>query len=357
MKVCFLAGTLGQGGAERQLFYMLQALKYAGIETRVLCLTEGEIYENRIEKLGIEVEHVGVNGNRIARLSKIIGNLRKNRPDIIQSSHFYTNIYAAIAGKLLNIRSIGAIRSDLTREINADKIFGKWQVSLPDHLITNSPVVLEKSETYKIPKQKINLVKNAVNLEIHDLQLDKKKDNQLKVIFVGRLSAVKRPELFVELAFYLKENVPDHEFRFQIIGDGPLLDQLKQQAAEFNLTSNDLEFLGNQPYVVPFYQVADLLVLTSKFEGTPNVILEAMSFGLPILSTKVGGVPDIVSENRGILVDSDNKTELFEAAKKLLLDEKLRRKFGEEGKKFVRENHSIDSLQKRLIEIYQRILA
>lgn len=357
MKVCFLAGTLGQGGAERQLFYMLQALKNVGIETRVLCLTEGEIYQSRIESLGIEIDYVGGNGNQLVRLAKIISNLKRKRADIIQSSHFYTNIYAAIAGKILKIKSIGAIRSDLTREINADRIFGKWQVKLPEHLITNSPIVLEKAEKYAIPRQKLNLVKNAVNLQIDDLQLEKKSGNQIKIIFVGRLSTVKRPELFVELAFYLKEQLPENNLLFQVIGDGPLLNNLKQQAESYGLTPKDIEFLGNQPNVVPFYQEADLLVLTSKFEGTPNVILEAMSCGLPILATNVGGVAEIVSNKRGILVDSENKEELFESAKKLITNEKLRREFGEEGRKYVSENHSLDSLQKHLVGIYQRILA
>lgn len=356
MKICFIAGTLGQGGAERQLFYMLQALKNAGIETRVLCLTEGEIYQSRIKSLGVGIEYVGANGNRIARLAKIIGNLKKKRADIIQSSHFYTNIYAAIAGKLLKIKSIGAIRSDLTREINGDKVFGKWQISLPEHLITNSPVVLEKAEKYGISKRKINLVKNAVDLRLNDLQLQKQSGEEIKIIFVGRMVSVKRPEIFVELALYLKRKLPEYNLHFQMIGDGPLLENLKQQTQDYQLLSDEFEFLGNQQDVVPFYQSADLLVLTSKFEGTPNVILEAMACGLPVVATRVGGIPEIVSEKCGILVDAEDKAELFESVERLVLNKTLRQKFGEESKKYVSRNHSLKSLQEQLTKVYQKIL-
>ena len=357
MKVCFIAGTLGQGGAERQLFYMLEALKNAEVETRVLCLTKDEIYQNRIESLGVEIDYVGAAGNRIVRLAKIIRNLKKNRADIIQSSHFYTNIYAAIAGKILKIKSIGAIRNDLTSEINADKIFGKWQVSLPNHLIANSQLALERAKNYGVSPHKIDFVRNAINLNINGLKTPLENKKELNILFIGRLTAQKRPEIFVELAFYLKQNLPEFDLHFQMIGEGALFENLKRQAQNYQLTSKDFVLLGNKPDILPFYQNADLLVLPSKFEGTPNVILEAMACGLPIIATKVGGIPEIVSDKCGILVDPENKTELFESVKKLILDKPLRRKLGEEGKKYVSRNHSLNSLQEQLTKVYQKILA
>lgn len=357
MKICFLVGTLGQGGAERQLFYMLQALKNAKIDIRVICLTEGEVYQERIESLGIEIEYVGANGNRLVRLAKIIENLRKNKPDIIQSSHFYTNIYGAIAGKILQIKSIGAIRNDLTSEINADRFFGKWQVSLPDHLIANSKLALDRAIKWGISGEKIDFVRNVVNLGNTKQNSPQRNNNEINIIYVGRLSEQKRPEIFVELAVYLKKNSENTNVNFQMIGEGPLFENLKKQAESFHLIAPNFVFLGNQKDVLPFYQNADLLVLTSKYEGTPNVILEAMACGLPILATKVGGIPEIVSDKCGILVDPENKTELFESSKKLIIDNFLRKKLGEEGKKYVLLNHSLDSLQTQLIEIYQRILA
>lgn len=356
MKVCFLVGTLGQGGAERQLFYMLQALQNVGVETRVLCLTEGEVYQSRIESLGIEIENVGANGNRLVRLAKIIRNLRNKRPDLIQSSHFYTNIYAAIAGKLLKTISIGAIRNDLVSEINADKIFGKWQVSLPNHLIANSQLSLERAKNYGISPDKINFVRNVVSLKVSEWQSPALERKELNILYVGRLSEQKRPELFVELAFYLKQKLPEFNLHFQMIGEGIFFEKLKQQARDYQLTESEFVFLGNRNDVLSFYENADLLVLPSKFEGTPNVILEAMACGLPIVATKVGGIPEIVSDKCGILVDPENKTELFEAVRKLILDKPLRRNLGEEGKKYVNHNHSLISLQAQLQAIYQKIL-
>jgi len=72
LKVCFLAGTLGRGGAERQLIYMLKALTTAGIPTRVLCLTKGEALENEILEMGIPVTWVGKSKWKPVRLCQII---------------------------------------------------------------------------------------------------------------------------------------------------------------------------------------------------------------------------------------------------------------------------------------------
>ena len=78
MKICFIVGTLGRGGAERQLLYMLRALKKCGIAARVLCLTKNESYEDEIKSIGINVEWIGSHKNRGLRLLSIINNLRKN---------------------------------------------------------------------------------------------------------------------------------------------------------------------------------------------------------------------------------------------------------------------------------------
>src|SRR5262245_59851234 len=106
LRVCILAGTLGRGGAERQRIYMLRALKEAGIKTRVLCLTRGEALEEEILALGISVTWVGRSRWRPIRLCRIIRELLRESADIFQSAHFYTNIYVALAGRLLGIKTI-----------------------------------------------------------------------------------------------------------------------------------------------------------------------------------------------------------------------------------------------------------
>ncbi len=354
MKICFLAGTLGRGGAEKQLLYMLRALKNAGVEARLLCLTKDESYEQEIKDYGFSVEWVGSSKNKILRLAKIISNLKKQPAEVLQSSHFYTNLYAAAAGRVLNIRSIGAIRSDLFREISANGIYGKWNLTAPQHLIANSELARERAIGKGISKEKIDFVRNVVESENGSQKPVEKQS--VNILFAGRLDKNKRADWFIELAFQLRQNLPRANLTFQIAGDGPLRLPLEQLAQKRELSKSELSFLGVRQDMPDVYRAADVLVLTSEHEGTPNVILEAMAYGVPVVATKVGGVPEILTEKCGILVEPSDQNALLEATIKLILNKNLRRELGEQGELYVANNHSLDYLQKRLLGIYRNLI-
>jgi glycosyltransferase involved in cell wall biosynthesis len=353
MKVCFIVGTLGRGGAEKQLVFMLRALIQAGIEARILCLTKGEAFETEIKLLGIEIEYLGESQNRLIRLWKIIQNLRKRPADIIQSSHFYTNIYAAIAGKILKIPSIGAIRSNLKSELAIHKFWGRLQIYLPDFLIVNSEIAQQTAIEHGISVNKIEFVRNVVEIEP---EISAKLRLNTTFLFVGRLGKEKRPDRFIRLAEALVEKFPANALRFQMAGDGVWRYELEAQVKNMPLLTNKFELLGECAEINKIYQKADVLVLTSDYEGTPNVILEAMSHGLPVIATNVGGIPEILTSNCGFLVEPDDEKSLLEAASLLVENKELRLSLGFEGLQKVKKNHSLDSLTEHLVKIYSRLL-
>ncbi len=354
MKVCFLVGTLGRGGAEKQLVYMLRALRQNDIAARVLCLTRGESYESEIRDLGVEVEWVGKRKNQAARLLDIIANLRNAPADIVQSSHFYTNIYAGIAGKLLQIPSIGAIRSDLTYELAAHKITGRWQLSLPRFLITNSETARRAAIEQGSAPHSVEVVRNVV--EIAACAKSCVPHQPLKILFVGRLDRNKRPDRFVRLASILTTRFPKLALQFQIAGDGELKTELENQACDLNLSQDKLKFLGVCRNMGEIYRQADILISTSEREGSPNAVLEAMAYGLPVAATNVSGTAEILNEKRGLLAAPDDENELVNHAAELILNSETRRRFGQAGQRYARQYHSLDSLRRNLSGIYERLL-
>jgi len=354
MKVCFIVGTLGRGGAEKQLVFMLRGLKSVGIEARILCLTSGESYEAEIKSLGVEIEYIGGNQNRLLRLWKIIRNLRKRPADIIQSSHFYTNIYVALAGKALKTPSIGAIRSNLKSELAIHKSLGRFQISLPSFLIVNSDLARRTAIERGISPEKIAFVRNVV--EIAPVESESKPKQNITLLFVGRLGKEKRPDRFVRLAASLIEKFPTHSLRFQIAGDGALRKEIEAQAQSDNLLKNKIEFLGECVEMHEIYRRDDILVLTSDYEGTPNVILEAMAHGLPVIATKVGGTPEILNEKCGYLVETENETGLIKAAVQLIENAELRKNMGTEGFQYIKNNHSLETLKNQLTGIYGNLV-
>jgi L-malate glycosyltransferase len=356
MKVCFIVGTLGRGGAERQLMYMLRVLKSNGIAARVLCLTKDESYEDEIRSNGIDVEWIGSHANRGLRLLSIVNNLRKTRADVVQSSHFYTNIYAGLAGKILNVPSIGAVRSDLISEIRLHGLLGNWQVSLPNFLIVNSELAYRRAVEFGRSPEKIEVVPNVVESSTNGSKKLLNCVSKIKLLFVGRLDEDKRPEKFISLAAKLTKTFPEISMQFQIAGDGELRTKLENMAQGLNLLPDKLEFLGLCAEMKAVYSQADILISTSVREGTSNVILEAMGHGLPVIATNSGGTPDILTQERGILVEPDNEMDLTTAATKLILDKEIRGKLGSNGQDYVKKNHSIERLQTQLSGIYEKLV-
>jgi len=357
MKVSFLAGTLGRGGAERQLIFMLRSLKNAGIVSRLLCLTKGEALEEEIRELGVEICSIDTRGGKLLTLRNIVREFRSQPPDIIQSSHFYTNIYASISGRLNGIPSIGAIRSDLAFELNSNGVYGKYQLKLPRHLIANSKVALERAVSFGIDRERIDLVRNVVACGNRSENAGKSSPDSTRILFVGRLGEEKRPELFVKLAHELVSTLPDRKLKFRIVGDGPLRPTLEMLARGYGLTPDVLSLDGERPETADAYRCADLVVLTSKHEGTPNVVLEAMSHSIPVVATNVGGVPEILNKTTGIVVDPMDFPELLKATTKLIVNRDIRTELGTNGQRYVRENHSLKYLEERLTSIYSGLLA
>jgi glycosyltransferase involved in cell wall biosynthesis len=354
MKVCFISGTLGRGGAERQLVYMLRALKNEKVEPRVICLTRGEALEEEIKDLGVDVDWVGRSPRRAQRLLAIINNIRSRPADILQSSHFYTNIYTAAAGKLLRIPNIGAIRNDLTSEVSAHGALGNLQLRLPEHLIANSQLAVGRAVERGVSRSRVHFVRNVVAGGNAHVRAESDIGG-VRILFAGRLVKQKRPELFVKLAESLTRQFPNEKLRFNMSGSGPLRPSLEAAVRESGLPRGTFSFTGDDADIDNTFRQSDMLVLTSAHEGTPNVVLEAMNHGLPVVAMRVGGVPEILSDNCGVLVDPTDFNALAGAAARLVSDRGLRHSMGGNGREYVTKNHSLAYLGTRLVEIYSKI--
>jgi glycosyltransferase involved in cell wall biosynthesis len=355
-RVCFLAGTLGRGGAERQLVHMLQALKNAGAQVRVLCLTKGEPLEHEILEMGVTVTWVGESRWRPTRLYRIFQELRRYPPHVLQSSHFYTNLYVAVVAWLLGIKSIGAIRNDLTSELKANGVMGWGQLHLPGHLIANSKLARERAITKGITPHHIHMIPNAVAVNGFRKQVNGNGSDTVRILFAGRLTEQKRVDRFLYALSKMASAHPDLDFKGIVAGGGPLQKQLEQMADSLSLRPRRVEFLGELSNLKTAYQQSDLMVLTSEWEGTPNVLLEAMSCALPIVATRVGGVPDIVEHNQtGLLVNPDDIDSLTQSILSFCLNASLRWEYGQRARKYVATHHSADALRESLQQLYTNV--
>lgn len=361
LNICFIAGTLGQGGAERQLFYLLKTLRSVGASPHLLSLTQGEFWEAHIRELGVPVIWVGQTESRLSRLKRIITELRALKRDseqrlVLQSQHFYTNIYAAAAARALNAREIGAMRCDGLSEVQAHgRLLGGLSLKLPRLIAANSQAAIRFAVDYGIPASRLFLLPNAIESDLFNSE-PKEGSGELKLLTVGRLEEQKRIDRFLRLVATVKRQSAK-TIRAIIAGDGSLRKQLEAQSVELGLNGT-VEFRGLVNDMASLYRGADIFVLTSDWEGTPNVVLEAMAAGLPVLSTNVGGVPDIVKHGQsGLLADPQDEDLLINQLIELINNSDLRGRLGNQARIHVEENHSLKRLPFILSKLYQLALS
>lgn len=355
LRVCFIAGTLGQGGAERQLFYMLQALQAAGACVKVLSISKGEFWESPIRGLGIEVAYVGGSPSRLKRLIQIGREVRRFKPHIVHAQHFYVNLYASIAARLSGCREIGAIRSNVISELaDVGGLLGRASLRLPRMLASNSRAAIRNLINLGVRETRLFFLPNVID-NSHFTRGSSTEADSFVLLGVGSLVAAKRFDLFLETMAQLKSKFP---VRGIIAGDGPLRKELENQAGRLGLLPGRVEFVGRVNDTVDLYLRASLFLLTSDHEGTPNVVLEAMASGIPVVATGVGDVPDLLGNGaRGRLVAPGDLDGLVSAIGDLLGDPQTRARLASHAQAYVQLQHSHTALKDDLTNLYSLTLA
>jgi glycosyltransferase involved in cell wall biosynthesis len=357
LKVCLVAGTLGQGGAERQLYYILRALADGGARVRLLCLTRGEFWEDRIRDLRIPITWVGRQEARFLRFARIIAELRKDLPDVVQSQHFYTNLYVVGAARALGLREIGAVRNDGISEVKATgAVLGRLSLRAPRLLAANSRNAIRNAAALGVPSPRFALLPNIVDTDQFKPGV-RSEAGAVRLLAAGRLVEAKRFDRFLSVTAALRRH-SSKRIKAIIVGDGPLRSELEMQASALGLWPEAVEFRGLLPDMRAIYREADLFVLTSDWEGTPNVVLEAMASGLPVVATRVGGVPEVVRHGEtGFLAEPADETALIRSLLTLVESPERRSEMGDNARRHMVNSFSSSRLPVYLNELYKLALA
>ncbi len=160
------------------------------------------------------------------------------------------------------------------------------------------------------------------------------------VLAVQRLSAEKQPMLFLDLVEGLRQRQP--ALRALLAGDGTLEDRVRARLERRGLKAC-LQLLGRRADVPVLIALADVVVLTSRLEGTPNVLLEAQALGVPVVTTDAGGTSEALLDGvTGYVCRSNRAEELAERCQAILADADLRREMGQAGRRFVEETFGIE---------------
>lgn len=335
--------------------YMLRALQSRNVAMRVLSLTKGEAYEQDIRALGIECVWVGESRNQLRRVARIIAELRNHPADILQTMHTYTNLYAVAAARATGAVEVGAVRDDLTRSFRgAWWVLTRASLRVPRWIIANSEAGMRNAQRHVGNSRRVCLVRNVVDTE--RFFPAPPRSGPVRILLMGRLTEQKRPDRFLRAVAELqRRNVGS--FEAWIAGTGELRAPMERYAAELGLSEPQVRFLGLVSDAAALLREIDVLVLTSDWEGQPNVLLEAMATGIPVVATDVGGVREILPTSAGIVVQPDDEPALWSAIESLVTSQKARHELGRCGVEFTRSSFSIPQLAERLMTVYKTALS
>jgi len=311
--ILFVMPRLDTGGAERVMINIINHLNRANFNiSLVLFNSDGLLMEH----LNSDITVYNLKLSSVAKgIPKLLFTIYKIKPDILFSGignlNLYISIFIPIMRYILpNIRWIARQASILTLNNQAEKS-PKMYEFLYKRVYKNYDKIVCQSqymqrdliENYNFPKEKSIVINNPIDnqnierlsKEIIEYPFDK---SSIKLISVGGLRYEKRHDLLLQAFAKL-----DNRYSLLIIGDGIKRDELKGLARELKIDKR-VAFLGYIKNPYPFIQNADIFILTSKYEGFPNVLLEANLLGKPIVSfNSIGGVSEIIKNGiNGILV-------------------------------------------------------
>ncbi len=360
LRVALLTGALNQGGAEKQLVYIARALAGVGVDVRIYSLTRGEYHEVSLQAIGLKPIWVGRFANPMLRLGILAGELWRFQPHVIQSVHPFVNLYVSLTGRLFRAISLGAIQSSLrlTREVHG--AWTRWLISTPTAVLVNSQSAMQElTESNCIHPQRLFLLSNAIETSDFDGLISSQDSSRAaplqtcKAIFVARLIPVKRLDRFLYALGRARQQHPALEG--VVVGDGPERNAMEKLAAEIGLLPHKVTFLGERHDVPILLSQSDMLIFCSDDEGLPNVLLEAMAAGLPVITTPAGDAGFVVQDGvTGYVVPFDDSNMMAERMVRLAKSPSLRRKLGEAGRRRA-ANYDFERLSDRLLWVYRQI--
>ena len=325
-----------------------------------------------LDKLGLEYRKISVNNYRIkylnpvANIMQTYSTFRSCQFDLIHTHGYRADVLGYIAAKTLGLPIIatchGFISND--RKLLVYNKMDRFILKFFNRIIAVSKEIEMGLRDGGVEGNKISIIPNAIDISYDEMNFDKVRcarrnlmgftDHHLVLGYVGRLSEEKGLKYLIEgVLDLLAKNLP---IKLVLIGEGPQRQQLESLTKEKGI-GNSVCFLGFQQDVESWLPMMDIFVLPSLTEGTPLALLEAMSCGIPVVASSVGGVPDIIkSGTNGILVRPGNSQEIRNAIGLLSMDKNIRLKMGKEGKATMQAEYNMQSWIRNIEAEYLKVL-
>jgi glycosyltransferase involved in cell wall biosynthesis len=363
MRLLFVVDSLHVGGAERHAVSLASSLAQQGHHVTLACSVEGALTP-LAEQGGVEVRpllrHLVKRRFSSAYAWKLAHLVRQGQFDLVHAHMYASDVASSCATLGTDIPLIITEHSEAQWRSPYARQGSRWCYARTKRVIAVSRAIRRRlTEQDGVPYERVSVIMNALP---HVPELPRDTQSVLPGAFgqrplvgvAARLQPEKGVRDFLEAAAHVLQVVP--HAHFLVIGDGPLRRDLQAYAAKLSLQER-VHFLGFRMDARALVGVMDVLVVPSLTEGTPLVTLEAMSAGVPVVASAVGGIPEQIRHfKEGILVPASNAAALGEAVVHLLQYPWWAQALGEAGRKRVLSDFDFASMVQETEAVYRGAL-
>jgi glycosyltransferase involved in cell wall biosynthesis len=314
-RIAFCITDLDDGGAERHLAELVARLPRERYEPAVVVLSRPPIppADQLLQTVSdYKIPVTFLDGRNILSTPIVWWQLREwlrgFKPHLLQCYLAHANILGALAARHAGVAHI-------VTGIQVAELRRNWHISLQritarlvdKHVCVSQSVADFATDVMRLPRDKPLAIPNGIDMErwVHARPISLGRlglrPNRRMILFAGRLDPQKRPDWLLNRMPAVFDRLPDHDL--VVAGEGPLRSSLGR-----------IHFVGWQPDMPSLLAAADVLVLTSQWEGMPNIVLEAMAAGRPVVTTDVHGVRELLGDENAPQIAPSNDAQAFESA-------------------------------------------
>ncbi len=365
IRVMHVVLNLDMGGLERIVDDLLRKSDRSEVASSVCCVEKDGRLAEELRRDGIEVISLEKGpGKRLKGFTRAFRLFRSRRPDVIHTHQVGALFYAGPAARLAGVPVV--VHTEHGRNFEKGwrwRALGRIGARCVDRIFTVSNDIAQEAFRLKVySPEYTQTVINGIDVERFSQEVDAtglRKDlglgeNDYVVGTVARLDPIKDQKTMIR-AFGRLRRRAGHA-HLLLVGDGPSRGELEALVRAEGL-EECVHFAGVQNDVVPYLKLMDVFALSSVSEGIPLVILEAMAAGIPVVSTAVGGVPEIVTDGKtGRLVPAEDVEAFGRILVELFEDAARRRTLGQAGRELVEREYSLERMARTYTEAYRRLL-
>jgi L-malate glycosyltransferase len=344
-KLVIVLQDLEFGGTQRYAVNLLQHLDRSLFDPELWVLRGGMDMVPLAEQTGTPVRWFSKNSWVTPfALYRFFCALLRNKPTFLYSLTVVPNIWARIFGALLGVPVIISSYRNLFAN-QYERLL--WPLST--HIICNAEAIREKlMEKHGVQEGRISVVPNGVDTDFFIPDSTQAFTSPI-ILYAGRLVKQKDPLTLLEAFHLIHQVIPDA--RLLIVGNGSLRVQLDQFIKRHSLEKH-VSLISGTADIRKYMQQARIFLLPSLYEGSPNILIEAMACGLPVVATRTSGIPELVDhEENGYLVSPGDAKKMAEFSVRLLLDDSLRNDMATQARSRVVTHHTLEDCVRLTEEI------